>query len=65
MQVQGLPGKPVLYRNARHCFFTILRQEGVRAFYRGLLSSFMKASSVLAFLSYTSHALLLADKMHV
>ena len=41
-QVQGHPGRPFLYRNATHCFKTIFQQEGFRAFYRGMLSSYMK-----------------------
>ena len=42
LQVQGHPGKPVLYKNAVHCFRTMLQQEGFRSFYRGMLSSYMK-----------------------
>ena len=45
-QVQGHPGKPLLYRNARHCLNTILQTEGFPALYRGLASSFMKARRI-------------------
>lgn len=35
-------GRPVLYRGAVDCVQQILRAEGPRAFYRGMLCSYLK-----------------------
>lgn len=36
LQVQGEPGRPVLYKGAMHCTTSILKSEGIRGLYRGL-----------------------------
>ncbi|KNH09778.1 RNA 3'-terminal phosphate cyclase [Perkinsela sp. CCAP 1560/4] len=42
MQVQGMSGRPVLYKNMLHCFCSIIRKEGYRGLYRGLLPNLLK-----------------------
>ena len=42
MQVQGMSGRPILYKNMLDCFLTILRKEGSRGLYRGLLPNLLK-----------------------
>ncbi len=42
VQVQGSPGHPVKYRSMADCFRVMLAEEGLRSFYRGTVSSFMK-----------------------
>ena len=46
-QVQGSPGRPVLYSGFRNCFASVWRTEGPAAFYRGSLFSFMKVGTSL------------------
>jgi Mitochondrial carrier protein len=36
LQVQGLNGNPVLYKNAMDCFSKVARNEGVSSLYKGL-----------------------------
>ena len=42
MQVQGMSGRPIIYRNMMHCFMSILRKEGYIGLYRGLLPNLLK-----------------------
>lgn len=43
-QVQGSPGRPVLYNGPLHAFATIARSEGLGAFYRGLFTTYLKTA---------------------
>jgi len=43
LQTQGTPGHPKIYeRGARSCIGEIWKSEGLRGFYRGLLTTYMK-----------------------
>lgn len=42
MQLQGFNGRPVLYKNVTDCFTQMLRTEGPRSFYRGMMCSYLK-----------------------
>jgi hypothetical protein len=43
MQVDGLLGENRRYRSTWDCFQNIYRQEGVKAFYKGVSTNMMKA----------------------
>ena len=42
VQLQGFQGRPVLYKGVRDCFTQMLKNEGPRSFYRGMLCSYLK-----------------------
>ena len=42
LQLQGFNGRPVLYKSLGDCFVQMLRNEGPRSFYRGMLCSYLK-----------------------
>lgn len=42
MQVQGSPGHPVRFTSMMNCFAVMAREEGIRSFWRGTVSSWMK-----------------------
>lgn len=44
MQVQGMPGHPVKYPNALAAAKTIVKEEGLRALYRGWVSTCFKVA---------------------
>lgn len=48
MQVQGRPGYPRRYRNPADCAHQMLRKEGLAAFWRGSLGSYMKVVPSIA-----------------
>ncbi|BDA49691.1 Calcium-binding mitochondrial carrier protein SCaMC-1 [Coccomyxa sp. Obi] len=48
MQVQGSPGYPVQYSSTLDCVRKLYVQEGIRAFWRGSLSSYMKVVPSIA-----------------
>ena len=43
MQLQGAPGAEKAYSNSLHCFRSILKNEGPKAFYRGLGANLLRA----------------------
>ena len=43
-QLQGFQGRPVLYKGPVDCFMQMLHHEGARAFYRGILCSYLKVT---------------------
>eukprot|EP00798_Chlamydomonas_sp_ICE-L_P029651 gene29651-5069_t len=44
LQVQGCPGHPILYSGPRDAFQKIASEEGLGAFYRGMLTTYMKTA---------------------
>lgn len=44
LQLQGFNGRPVLYKNVTDCFTQMLRTEGPRSFYRGMMCSYLKVA---------------------
>lgn len=42
LQVQGREGFPVKYSNVFQCAYQVVKEEGVAAFWRGSMCSFMK-----------------------
>ena len=54
LMVQGHGGAQQKYRNGAHAAVTIVREEGVRGLYRGILPSYMKVIPTvsLTWLSY-------------
>ena len=42
VQVQGSEGFPVKYSNVFQCAYSVVKEEGVAAFWRGSMCSFMK-----------------------
>mmetsp|Transcript_16709 Transcript_16709/g.26001 ORF Transcript_16709/g.26001 Transcript_16709/m.26001 type:complete len:189 (+) Transcript_16709:1-567(+) len=65
MQVQGMSGRPVLYKNMLHCFCSILRKEGYKGLYRGLLPNLLKGvpSSTTMYVVFMSTKNLLKEKL--
>ncbi len=43
--MQGLAGRPVLYRGTLDCVAQIARTEGLRGFYRAALPSYLKVQA--------------------
>jgi solute carrier family 25 phosphate transporter 23/24/25/41 len=48
LQAQGMGGRPVVYRGMLDCFRQILRHEGVRGLYKGLLPDMAKIAPAAA-----------------
>ena len=46
-QVQGRDGYPVIYSGSRDCVKRMYQAEGIRAFWRGSITSFLKASTLI------------------
>ncbi|MEW5311648.1 MAG: hypothetical protein WDW38_003344 [Sanguina aurantia] len=44
VQVQGSPGHPMMYRGALDAFARISREEGLGAFYKGMLATYCKTA---------------------
>jgi solute carrier family 25 phosphate transporter 23/24/25/41 len=44
LQVQGLAGRPVLYRGTVDCIRQVLRTEGIKGFYAASLPSYLKVA---------------------
>jgi hypothetical protein len=44
LQVQGLAGRPVLYRGTLDCLRQILRNEGLAGFYAASVPSYLKVA---------------------
>jgi hypothetical protein len=42
--MQGLAGRPVLYRSALDCMRQVLREEGIAGFYAASLPSYLKVA---------------------
>ena len=61
MQVQGSPGHPVKYRGLADCFAVMARDEGLKSFYRGTISSYMKVG-VLPALSSPKVCLIIVEQ---
>ena len=46
LQLQGFMGRPVLYKGLPDCFIQMLRNEGPRSFYRGMVCSYLKVCTM-------------------
>ena len=54
MQVQGSPGYPVQYTSTIDCARQMFAKEGLRAFWRGTISSYLKVGAVHLLLNTNS-----------
>ncbi|XP_033116533.1 ADP/ATP translocase 3-like [Anneissia japonica] len=53
MMQSGRPESEMLYKSAMHCWRKIYREEGVKAFFRGIVSNFLKSTgSALVLVMY-------------
>lgn len=50
--MQGSPGHPVKYRSMAECFAVMAREEGLGAFWRGTVSSWMKVVPSIAIVRF-------------
>lgn len=48
LQIQGSPGYETRYANGLQCAAHMLREEGIKSFWRGSLSSYMKVVPSIA-----------------
>jgi solute carrier family 25 (mitochondrial phosphate transporter), member 23/24/25/41 len=56
LQTQGVNGRPVLYKGIRDCVTIVLREEGARGLFSGIVPNMMKSlpASMLMYLTFSS-----------
>jgi solute carrier family 25 phosphate transporter 23/24/25/41 len=60
LQLQGLANRPILYTGMRHCFRTVIREEGIKnGLFRGLLPNLYKSPLAVA-LIFSIHETLMS-----